>query len=68
MFNEINNYCKIGGEGYSYKDIIRGIKIPLFVKIYSFSLSKRVRLVSYELSLSQMLHGQGEGSFLSEGL
>ena len=48
---------KSGGGGYSYKDIIRGIKIPLILQIYSFILSKRVRLVFYELSLSQGRRG-----------
>ena len=53
------NVAKIGGGegGYSYKDIIRGIKIPLILQIYSFILSKRVRLVFYELSLSQGRRG-----------
>ena len=54
----------VGGGGYSYKDNIRGIKIPLVVQINSFILSKRVRLVSYELSLSQMLLGREGGVFL----
>ena len=49
------NVAKRGG--YSYKDIIRGIKIPLVFQIYSFILSKRVRLVFYELSLSQGRRG-----------
>ena len=47
------NVAKMGEGGYSYKDIIRGIKIPLVFLIYSFILSKRVQLVFYELSLSQ---------------
>ena len=63
IFNEIQKCCKNGG-GYSYKDNIRGIKIPFVVQIYSFILSKRVRLVSYELSLSQMLLGREGGVFL----
>ena len=57
------NVAKMG-RGYSYKDNIRGIKIPFVVQIYSFILSKRVRLVSYELSLSQMLLGREGGVFL----
>ena len=51
------NVAKMGGGRYLYKDIIRGIKIPLVFQIYSFMLSKSVRLVFYELSLSQGRRG-----------
>ena len=47
----------MGKAGLFIPDIIQGIKIPLVFQIYSFILSKRVRLLPYELSLSQGRRG-----------